>query len=196
MPRSATPRTGCCVWQASHNGNLAETFALLTQQLRARCYSPAFTSRAGSGAALGNRIAAAAIAAGRTDGSNEELGFADPTYTPQNQPLIVAQSGSTVHDASFWQPLALAQVSPRGSGAVPAAVQTFVGSQWGGVKTFAGKVARSGADARRSGRGGLPGGGDRSDPRFGSRIAFGKRRCVTGGLERGARSSAGRRPAH
>jgi len=129
------------VWQASHNGNLAEMFALLTEQLRARCYSPAFTSRAGSGAALGNRIAAAAIAAGRSDGSNEELGFADPTYTPQNQPLIVAQSGSTVHDASFWQPLALAQVSPRGSGAVPAAVQTFVGSQWGGVKTFAGKVA-------------------------------------------------------
>jgi hypothetical protein len=46
-----------------------------------------------------------------------------------------------VHDATFWQPLALAQVSPRGSGAVPAAVQSFVGSQWGGGRTFAGKVA-------------------------------------------------------
>src|SRR4029077_10616786 len=41
----------------------------------------------------------------------------------------------------FWQPLALAQVSPRGAGAVPAAVQSFVGSQWGGVRTFAAKVA-------------------------------------------------------
>jgi Na+-translocating ferredoxin:NAD+ oxidoreductase RnfD subunit len=129
------------LWQTSHNANFAETFDLLTRQLRARCYSPGFTSRVGSGAALGNRIAAAAIAAGRTDGSNEELAFADPTYTPPNQPLIVAQAGSTVHDASFWQPLALSQVSPRGSGAVPAAVQSFVGSQWGGVKTFSGKVA-------------------------------------------------------
>ena len=81
------------------------------------------------------------IAAGAHDGSNESLRFADPSYTPQNQPLIVAQAGSTVHDASFWQPLALAQVSPRGSGAVPAAVQSFVGSQWGSVRTFAGKVA-------------------------------------------------------
>jgi len=129
------------LWQASHNANLGETFSLLTRQLRSRCYSPAFTSHVGPGAALGNRIATAAIAAGRLDGSNEELGFADPTYTPQNQPLIVAQAGSTVHDASFWQPLALAQVSPRGSGAAPAAVQSFVGSQWGGVKTFAGRVA-------------------------------------------------------
>src|SRR6185437_7914492 len=95
----------------------------------------------GPGAALGNRIAAAAIATSGGDGSNEALHYADPTYTPENQPLIVAQAGSTVHDATFWQPLALAQVSPRGSGAVPAAVQSFVGSQWGAVRTFAGKVA-------------------------------------------------------
>jgi hypothetical protein len=129
------------LWQAAHTSNLAETFALLTRQLRARCYSSDYTSRVGSGAALGNRIAAAAIAAGGSDGSNELLHYADPTYTPRNQPLIVAQAGSTVHDATFWQPLALAQVSPRGSGAVPAAVQSFVGSRWGGVRTFAGKVA-------------------------------------------------------
>jgi Na+-translocating ferredoxin:NAD+ oxidoreductase RnfD subunit len=129
------------LWQAAHNTNLSESFSLLSRQLRSRCYSPDFTGRVGTGAALGNRLAAAAIAAGRTDGSNEELGFADPTYTPQNQPLIVAEAGSTVHDASFWQPLALARVSPHGSGAVPAAVQRFVGSQWGGVRTFAGKVA-------------------------------------------------------
>jgi hypothetical protein len=128
------------LWQAAHTSNLAETFALLTRQLRARCYSSDYTSRVGSGAALGNRIAAAAIAAGGSDGSNELLHYADPTYTPRNQPLIVAQAGSTVHDATFWQPLALAQVSPRGSGAVPAAVQSFVGSRWGGVRTFAGKV--------------------------------------------------------
>ena len=129
------------LWQSAHNANLAETFGLLTRQLRARCYSPDYTSRVGPGAALGNRIAAAAIAAGASDGSNELLHYADPTYTSQNQPLIVAQAGSTVHDATFWQPLALAQVSPRGSGAVPAAVQSFLGSQWGGVRTFAGKVA-------------------------------------------------------
>ena len=129
------------LWQASHASNLSQTFGLLSKQLRTLCYSPNYTAKVGPGAALGNRIAAEAIAAGAHDGSNESLRFADPSYTPQNQPLIVAQAGSTVHDASFWQPLALAQVSPRGSGAVPAAVQSFVGSQWGSVRTFAGKVA-------------------------------------------------------
>src|SRR6185312_10438782 len=129
------------LWQAAHASNLSQTFGLLSKQLRALCYSPNYTAQVGPGAALGNRVAAEAIAAGGHDGSNESLRYADPTYAPQNQPLIVAQAGSTVHDASFWQPLALAQVSPRGSGAVPAAVQSFVGSQWGDVRTFAGRVA-------------------------------------------------------
>jgi Na+-translocating ferredoxin:NAD+ oxidoreductase RnfD subunit len=129
------------LWQAAHASNLSQTFGLLSKQLRALCYSPNYTAHVGPGAALGNRIAAGAIAAGGHDGSNESLHYADPTYTPQNQPLIVTEAGSTVHDATFWQPLALAQVSPRGSGAVPAAVQSFAGSQWGDVRTFAGKVA-------------------------------------------------------
>jgi hypothetical protein len=129
------------VWQASFNSNLDSAFALLTNQLRELCYTPDYTSQSGGGAALGNRVALAAIHTDAQDGTNERLHFADPTFVAQNQPLIVSQAGSTVHDATFWQPLALAQVSPRGSGAVPAEVQAFVGSQWGGVRTFAGKVA-------------------------------------------------------
>ncbi len=128
------------LWRASYNANLATTFALLTKQLRNLCYSPDYVATSGSPAATGNRIAAAAIAAGRHDGSNESLHYADPTYTPENAPLIVAQPGSTVHDATFWQPLALGQVSPRGGGAVPAQVQAFEAAQWGHVKTFAGAV--------------------------------------------------------
>jgi hypothetical protein len=128
------------LWRASFNANLAATFGLLTTQLRELCLSPDFTRTSGSTAAAGNRIAAAAIVAGMHDGSNESLHYADPTYTPQNAPLIVAQPGSTVHDATFWQPLALSQVSPQGGGAVPAHVQKFVDAQWGSVKTFAGSV--------------------------------------------------------
>jgi hypothetical protein len=130
------------VWQASLNRNLAASFAELSRDLGRACFRAGGAGgRAGSAARAGERIAAAAIAAGRRDGSNEELRFADPAYTPQNAPLVVAQAGSTAHDATFWQPLALAQVSPRGSTPVPAAVQTFVGSQWGSVRTFAGRVA-------------------------------------------------------
>jgi hypothetical protein len=46
-----------------------------------------------------------------------------------------------VHDPTFWQPLALAEKAAQGGGSVPAGVQTFEDSQWGHVRTFAGRVA-------------------------------------------------------
>jgi hypothetical protein len=125
------------LWQASLDSNLGQTFALLTRELRALCYSPDFTARTGSSpAALGNRVAAAAIAAGRHDGSNESLHYADPTFTSRNQPLIVRAADSTVEDATFWQPLALGTKSPSLT-SVPTDVQSFVGAQWGHVRSFA-----------------------------------------------------------
>ncbi|MFZ0342110.1 MAG: DUF6851 domain-containing protein, partial [Gaiellaceae bacterium] len=127
------------VWQASFDSNLSRTFALLTREMHALCYSPDFTDANGkSPAALGNRIAAAAIAAGRHDGSNESLHYADPSFTSQNQPLIVHAAGSTVENAALWQPLALGTIQPHSSlTAEPADVQSFVGSEWGHVRAFA-----------------------------------------------------------
>jgi Na+-translocating ferredoxin:NAD+ oxidoreductase RnfD subunit len=125
------------LWQASHGQNLQRSFASLVHRFRSLCYAPSFVATRGSSpAAVGNRVALAEIAAGRRDGSGEALHYADPTYTPENQPLVVAQAVSTPHDATFWQPLALGQVSPSGSAPVPAKVQTFVGSQWRHVETF------------------------------------------------------------
>ena len=92
---------------------------------------------AGSGQ---NPARQAAIAAGRHDGSNEALHYADPSYTPVNQPLLVAAAGSTVHDPTFWQPLALGEKAAQGGGFAPADVQTFEDSQWGNVRTFASRV--------------------------------------------------------
>ena len=126
------------VWRASFDSNLSKTFALLTARLRSLCYSPDVTSTTGaSPAALGNRIAAAAIAAGRGDGSLEALHYVDASYTPMNGPLVLAQSGSTVHDPTFWQPLALGQIAAHGLGAIPAQIQSFVDAQWGHVRRFA-----------------------------------------------------------
>ena len=109
------------VWDASFNSNLSRTFGMLESKLRALCLSP------GDMTAAGNRIAAAVIASGRTDGSLEALHYTDATFTSTNQPLVVSQPGSTVQDATFWQPLSL------GTGRV----QTFVGAQWRLVRTFA-----------------------------------------------------------
>jgi len=129
------------VWRASYGTNIGRAFALLTRQLRGLCLSPDFTRASGGSAAeLGNRLGAAAIAAGRNDGSNEALHYADPSYTPTNEPLVVAAAGSTVHDPTFWQPLALSQKAAQGGGSVPADIQTFDDSQWGHVRTFAARV--------------------------------------------------------
>ena len=129
------------VWRASYGADLERAFALLTARLRGLCLSPDFTRASGSSPAeLGNRIGAAAIAAGRRDGSNEALHYADPSYTPVNGPLLVEAAGSTVHDPTFWQPLALSQKAAQGGGSVPADVQTFQDPQWGRVRTFAARV--------------------------------------------------------
>ena len=130
------------VWRASYGANLDRAFALLAGRLRGLCLSPDFTrASGGSPADLGNRIGAAAIAAGRHDGSNEALHYADPSYTPVNGPLVVEAAGSTVHDATFWQPLALSLKAAQGGGSAPAEIQTFQDSQWGHVRTFAARLA-------------------------------------------------------
>jgi Na+-translocating ferredoxin:NAD+ oxidoreductase RnfD subunit len=127
------------LWDASFDSNLSRTFSLLTKELRSLCYSPDFVAGKGSSpAAVGNRIAAAVISAGRHDGSNESLHWADPTFTTSNQPLIVHATGSTVENAGLWQPLALGTIQPHSSLiAEPADVQTFTGAEWGHVRSFA-----------------------------------------------------------
>ncbi|MGE5273831.1 MAG: FG-GAP-like repeat-containing protein, partial [Verrucomicrobiota bacterium] len=133
------------VWRASFRPNLARSFGRLTATMRALCYEPGFTDTHGdSPAALGNRIAAAAIAYGRRDGSHEDQHYLDPTYVPVNEPLVVSQPGSTMHDQTFWQPLALGRIVTQGGLAVPARIQVFAASQWGHVRSFALPTSKKG----------------------------------------------------
>ena len=126
------------LWRASYGSNMARAFDRLTTTMRSLCYEPGFvTTRGDSPAALGNRIAAAAIASGRSDGSLEREHYADASYVPENAPLVVTQPGTPMHDATFWQPLAFGQIVIQGGLPIPAEVQTFVGSQWGHVRGFA-----------------------------------------------------------
>jgi Na+-translocating ferredoxin:NAD+ oxidoreductase RnfD subunit len=121
------------LWRASLDRNLQDAFADLTGRLRRLCYDPAYTSTRGdSPPAVGNRIAAAAIAAGRGDGSNEALRYADTTYVSQNAPLVLSQPGTTAHDPTFWQPLALGRTGQR-----------FEDAQWGRVRGFGATVLRT-----------------------------------------------------
>ena len=113
--------------------------------MRSLCYRTDFVSTEGdSPAALGNRIAAAAIADGKSDGSLESQHYIDPSYSPVNEPLVLARPGTTPHDRTLWQPLAFRQITIQGGLPIPAQVQTFVGSQWGHVRGFALQSSRKG----------------------------------------------------
>jgi Na+-translocating ferredoxin:NAD+ oxidoreductase RnfD subunit len=133
------------LWRASYGADMAASFARLTATMRSLCYRPGFVGTKGdSPAALGNRIAAAAIAFGRRDGSLERDHYIDPSYVPVNEPLVVSQPGAVMHDATFWEPLALGSIVIQGGLPVPAKVQSFVGSQWGHVRGFALPASKNG----------------------------------------------------
>jgi hypothetical protein len=81
----------------------------LTSLMHALGYDPTFTSTVGSSpAAVGNRAAATVIEFGLADGSNEQNDYADTSgYVPYNDPMIVSQSGTTMHDPNYWQALTI-----------------------------------------------------------------------------------------
>jgi Domain of unknown function (DUF6851) len=126
------------LWRYSRAAGLQETFDELATTMRSLCYRIDFVSTEGdSPAALGNRIAAAAITYGESDGSLEQQRYVDTDYHPVNAPLVVAEPGTEMTDPNRWQPLALAQIVAQNGLPIPGNVQRFVGPQWGHVKGFA-----------------------------------------------------------
>jgi hypothetical protein len=116
----------------------ARSLAAFAARMGRLGYDPTFTTTAGtSAAALGNRIGAAVIAYGLMDGANESGGYADPSYAPVNAPLVVKIPGTIMVDPNRWQPLALDLIVTQNGIPQPDKIQTFIGSQWGGVRPFA-----------------------------------------------------------
>src|SRR5438046_4498022 len=77
----------------------------------ALCLPISNTGTEGAGAAaVGNRIAKGVLDYGKTDGSNEANGYADPSYTPVNPPLVVVRPEIAMVDPNRWQPLEIANM--------------------------------------------------------------------------------------
>jgi hypothetical protein len=88
-------------------------------------------------AAVGNRIAAAILAYGKTDGSNEDAGYAAGDYKPVNPPLVVAKPAiPTLVDPNRWQPLQIEHMISQNGIAVTNGVQQAVAPHWGHVQSF------------------------------------------------------------
>ncbi|HEY3333814.1 MAG TPA: vanadium-dependent haloperoxidase [Candidatus Limnocylindrales bacterium] len=116
----------------------AESLSEFADTMDALCYPLDVTTTDGNTpAALGNRIAAAVLAYGKTDGSNEAGGYAAKDYKPVNDPLVVAKPGTTMNDPNRWQPLQLEHMVSQNGIPVTNGVQQAVGPHWGHVLGFA-----------------------------------------------------------
>jgi hypothetical protein len=119
-------------------GGASDSIPAFDALMQASCYDVEVTTTDGDGAAaLGNRIAAAVLAAGRDDGALEQQGYVDDTYAPVNAPLVVAEPGTVMADPNRWQPLQIEQMIAQNGIPVTDGVQQFIGPHWGHVTGFA-----------------------------------------------------------
>ncbi len=126
------------LWRYGTVSDLATASEQLDATMRSLCYrTDVATVDGDSPAALGNRIAAAVVEYGQTDGAHEEERYKDPGYTPVNDPLEVAEPGTVMRDPNRWQPLSLAKQVSQNSLPIPGSVQSFIGPYWGHVTSFA-----------------------------------------------------------
>lgn len=101
-------------------------------------YDKNFTSTIGdSPAALGNRIAAAVIAFGLADNSNQQNGYANRHYVPINPPLVPPLPGNpSIVDPNRWQPLALDFFVDQNGNVIVGGYPAALSPEWGQVTQF------------------------------------------------------------
>jgi hypothetical protein len=115
----------------------ADSLAEFADTMDALCYPVTVNTTEGdTPAAVGNRIAAAVLAYGLEDGSNQANGYAAPDYKPVNDPLVVNKPGTTMKDPNRWQPLQLEKMISQNGIPVENGVQQAVGPHWGHVLGF------------------------------------------------------------
>jgi hypothetical protein len=115
-----------------------ETARELNARLNELCgVDASFVPDPNSAASFGLRVADQIIAATFDDGSLERTQYEDVDYKPVNEPMAVAESGTTLADPDRWQPLILKEALSQNGLPIPAGAQTFIGSNWGAVTPFA-----------------------------------------------------------
>ena len=126
------------LWRYGTVSDLAVAAEQLGETMASLCLRTDYVSTEGdTPAALGNRIAAAVIEYGETDGAHEAERYKASDYTPRNDPLVVAEPGTVMKDPNRWQPLALDKQLSQNGLPIPGQVQTFIGPYWGRVTSFA-----------------------------------------------------------
>ena len=119
------------------------TLACLRAVMTDLGYDPADSHDTGDDPiAFGNRIGHAIAARTAGDGSNEANDCCDPSgFEAVNPPLVYDTPGAPLKEPERWQPINLSVAATQNGIILPAGVQEYIGSQWGGVTPFAMKRA-------------------------------------------------------
>jgi hypothetical protein len=126
------------LWRYGTVSDLREAPDQLAATMARLCYRTDYTTTEGDDpGALGNRIAAAIIETGKSDGSLENERYVDSSYKPVNEPLIVDEPGAKMADPNRWQPLSLEKQLSQNGLPIPGRIQEFIGPHWGRVTSFA-----------------------------------------------------------
>jgi hypothetical protein len=126
------------LWRYATVSDLAPATEQLNDVMSSLCLRIGHESTDGDDpAALGNRIAAAVLEHGSSDGALEDERYVDSSYRPANEPMVVDDPGTIMRDPNAWQPLSLGlQLSQNGL-PIPGNVQVNIGPHWGSVTPFA-----------------------------------------------------------
>ena len=124
---------------AGNGPNIAQIQADLDATFAALGYNAAVTSTVGdTPAEVGNRIASQILAAGLTDGSNEQNNYAPNNgYAVVNFPMPFKIPGTVMNNPNRWQQLAFDFLVLQNGEIIGQAIQTVVAPHWNGVRTFA-----------------------------------------------------------
>ncbi|MEO8874297.1 MAG: vanadium-dependent haloperoxidase [Polyangiaceae bacterium] len=88
--------------------------------------------------ALGNHIGHVIIDKNANDGAYESTDYADPhDWVSPNPPLVYESAGAVLKDPDRWQPINLSVAATQNGIILPSGIQSYIGSQWGGVTPFA-----------------------------------------------------------
>ncbi len=126
------------LWRYATVSDLPAATEQLDAVMSSLCFRTDYDTAIGDDpAAFGNRIAAAIIEFGATDGALEDERYEDSSYRPANAAMVVADPGTEMEDPNSWQPLSLGvQLSQNGL-PIPGSEQVYIGPHWGFVTPFA-----------------------------------------------------------
>lgn len=124
---------------AGNGPNIVQIQAFFDARFAELGYDKNFTSTVGdSPAAIGNRIAAAVLAAGLADGANEQANYAPNNgYVTVNPSMPFKIPGCVMNNPNKWQPLAFDFLVLQNGEIIGQSLQSFICPHWNGVKTFA-----------------------------------------------------------